>query len=305
MSDEFLDRVKQMFVEKQYLQVIKEWGVDTSNSEAFKRRAYANYTPSQNDVIVTTYPKSGTTWMKQIAYQIGYKGDGEYQHIDHVVPWPDNLVPMDNMAVVDNLSHLADSPTGLHVIKSHLEAEYIPYNKNAKYICVIRNPKDTLVSVVHFDNSFNQLLFGETVPVEAWVEAFQTDEFVYQPWAVVTDSWWRLRNEENVLVYLYEDMIRDGKQCVQNVADFLEISLTGAELDKVVEKSSFSYMKKNDHLFAPPAWESGYVPMVRSGKSGNSKELFTASQARQINEHCLHSLAALGSGFPYKELYMK
>ena len=305
MDGTFLRRIRRAFARKDYHEVIRQWGVDTSNNMEFKRSAYEHYQPRKNDVIVSTYPKSGTTWMKQMAYQIGYKGEGDYTHIDRVIPWPDNLVPMDDMAMVDDFSLVANSPTGLHVIKSHLEAEYIPYNDEAKYICVIRDPKDTLVSIVHFDNGFNQLLFGETVPVDAWVDAFQTNNFVYQPWAELTDSWWRLRNRDNVLVYLYEDMIREGEQCIKKVADFLEITLSESEFSKVVEKSSFAYMKKNDHLFSPPAWNSGHVPMVRSGKSGNSRELLSVEQNQAIDDHCMKTLADMDSEFPYEELYVK
>jgi hypothetical protein len=32
------------------------------------------------------------------------------------------------------------------VIKSHLPFELMPYNKFIKYLCVIRNPKDTCIS---------------------------------------------------------------------------------------------------------------------------------------------------------------
>ncbi|MFT5111467.1 MAG: hypothetical protein ACI8P9_000787 [Parasphingorhabdus sp.] len=305
MTDEFLEKIKTLFDKGDYAGAIRQWGVDTSNSVEFKHAAYANYIPGTNDVIVSTYPKSGTTWMKQIAYQIGFRGQGEYNHIDEVVPWPDMLVPMETAPDIADLTPIKGSPTGLHVIKSHLEAVYVPYTEEAKYICVIRDPKDTLVSVAHFENGFNQLLFGATVPTEEWVKTFQTNEFVYQPWAVITDSWWRLRDRDNVLVYLYEDMRKDGDDCAKNVADFLGIELTSEEMKLVLDKSSFAYMKENDHKFAPPAWDSGYVPMIRSGKSGNSKELLTTDQQQQIDDHCLKTLKALESDFPYEELYIK
>lgn len=302
MSDEFLEKVKAQFATGNYAEVIEEWGVDTSNSHQFKKNAYADYHYKAQDVIVTTYPKSGTTWMKQIAVQIGYLGDGEYNHIDDVVPWPDKLVPIEGPELND-ISVLSDSPTGIHVIKSHLEADYIPYDTGVKCICVIRDPKDTLVSVVHFENGFNKLLFDHTVPVEEWVAAFQTDRFIYQPWALLTDSWWRLKDRDNVLIMFYEDMKKDPQATVKQVADFLQVELTKEQFKKVLEKSSFSYMKANDDKFAPPAWDAGHVPMVRSGKSGNAKELLSTESQLQIDEFCMREFEKLGSTFPYRELY--
>ena len=302
MSDEFMEKVKAQFKAGNYAKVIEEWGAETSNSHEFKQKAYADYIYREKDVIVTTYPKSGTTWMKQIAVQIGYLGDGEYKHIDDVVPWPDKLVPQEGPELND-ISGLSDSPTGIHVIKSHLEAQYIPCDTGVKCICVIRDPKDTLVSVVHFENGFNSLLFNHTVPVEEWVAAFQTDRFVYQPWALLTDSWWKLRDRKNVMIMFYEEMKKDPQRTVNQVAEFLDVKLTRHQLDKVLDKSSFSYMKANDDMFAPPAWDAGRVPMVRSGKSGNAKELLSSAAQTQIDEFCIRELDKLGSDFPYKDLY--
>ena len=38
------------------------------------------------------------------------------------------------------------APTGLRVIKTHLEWEQIPYTPDARYICILRDPKDAFVS---------------------------------------------------------------------------------------------------------------------------------------------------------------
>ena len=303
MTDEFLERIKTQFTAGDYAGVIEEWGAETSNSHEFKFNAYNGYRPTEKDVIVSTYPKSGTTWMKQIVAQISFLGEAEFRHIDDLVPWPDKLVPQEGPEL-DDLSVLEDSPTGIHLIKSHLEADYVPYESSAKCICVVRDPKDTLVSVVHFENGFNKLLFDHVVPAEEYIKAFQTDRFVYQPWAMLTDSWWRLRERDNVLVIFYEDMRQDLEAAINQVTDFLDIELTAEQFDKVALKSSFPYMKQHDEKFAPPAWDSGRVPLVRSGKSGNAKELLSIAQQHQIDDFCMRELDKLGSTFPYRERYL-
>lgn len=303
MSDPFLDNIGELFEKKDYLGVIKAWGIDTSNSHEFKAAAYANYQPQKNDVIVSTYPKCGTTWMNQICAQIGFKGRGDYEHIDAIVPWPDKLVPIDFNPEIGDKSRLEGSPTGLQVIKGHLESDYIPINDDARYINIIRNPKDAFVSMVHFENGFNQLLFGESVPVDAWIEAFGNDGFIYQPWALVTHSWWKLRNLPNVSVLLFEDMKGDPRGTVKNVAEFLDIDLTDKDFELVCEKSSFQYMKENEHMFAPPAWDEGPVNLVREGKTGSSKTELSDEQRQRIDTICINALAEYGSDFPYQEVY--
>ncbi|MEM7343074.1 MAG: sulfotransferase domain-containing protein [Chloroflexota bacterium] len=304
MADEFMDEMKALFAAGEYAQILETWGAETSNSDTFKRNAFEGYQPGAQDVIISTYPKSGTTWAIQIAYQIGYHGEGEYGHLYNVVPWPDNLIPLEGNPTLDDLSIVADSPTGLRIIKSHLEADYIPYTPEAKYISIIRDPKDMLVSMMVFENGFNQLLFDGIVPPDAWVDSFQTDKFMYQSWPMFINSWWALRARENVLVLTYEAMKADSVGVIQQIADFLGVSLTTEQHDKVIEKSSFAYMKANDHLYSQPAWETGgHVPLVRSGKSGNAKETLSQEQQAQIDAFCLRELEQLGSDFPYREVF--
>ena len=58
-----------------------------------RRRAQENpfvrYAAAEHDVIVMTFPKSGTNWMMQIAHQLIHHGKGDYDHIHDIVPWPD------------------------------------------------------------------------------------------------------------------------------------------------------------------------------------------------------------------------
>jgi len=57
-----------------------------------KKNPFQNYVPGKQDVFVMTYAKSGTNWMMQIAHQLIYHGNAEYDHLHSVVPWPDTEV---------------------------------------------------------------------------------------------------------------------------------------------------------------------------------------------------------------------
>ena len=63
MSDEeqFMAEVTALFEVGDYAKIIETWGKDTSNSDKFKAAAFEGFTPRPNDVLVSTYPKSGTT----------------------------------------------------------------------------------------------------------------------------------------------------------------------------------------------------------------------------------------------------
>ena len=47
----------------------------------------ANFIARPSDVLITTPPKAGTTWMQQILHQLRTGGDTTFASIDDVVPW--------------------------------------------------------------------------------------------------------------------------------------------------------------------------------------------------------------------------
>ncbi len=303
MADPFMEEMQKLFDAGDYGKILTAWGAETSNSVEFKQGAFAGYTPTKHDVIVSTYPKSGTTWMMQMAHQISFLGEGDFKHQYDVVHWPDKLVPIEDNIEIDDMSVVEASPSSMRVIKSHLETDFIPYAPEAKYISVIRDPKDLLVSAAMFENGFNKMLFGDIVPIDSFVDSFLSNSFIYQPWHEFIHSWWAINDRDNVLVVTYEEMKADANAMIQRVSDLMGVSLTEEQSAKVLDKTSFKYMKDNEDKFAQPAWEEGFVPLLRSGQSGNAKELLTLEQQQRIDRHFLDALKKIGSSFPYADKF--
>jgi hypothetical protein len=266
------------------------------------RRAFEGYQPTKHDVFVCTYPKSGTNWALQIAYQIAYRGRGEYQHIHDVVPWPDAY--LSKVAKLSDDPASPQNPTGLRVIKTHLSSEFVAYSPQAKYIVVARDPKDTFVSSYHFISS----LSGETMPpMDDLLTLFLSGDYQYGPWAQHLASYWSWRDRSNVLLLTFEEMKKDLKGAVRRVARLMEVELSEEELALVVEKSSFQYMKQIDHKFLPkqpfPLNRIGKPVMIRRGERGSASELLTHEQQVQIDRQMRAELQRLGCDFPYDQAF--
>jgi hypothetical protein len=263
---------------------------------------FAEYMPTSHDVFVATYVKSGTNWMMQIAYQLVNHGLAEFDHIHNAVPWPDmNQGPMRGYAIpVDDESIWKASPEQKRVIKTHFHWTKIPYSPDARYISVIRDPKDVFVSSYHF---FARAAVGNALSVESWLDLFLSEHFPWDSWPITTASYWSQRHRPNVLVLSFKAMKRDLPATVRQVAEFLDVRVSDAVIDRVVEKSSFDYMRRMDQQFANwnmVPWRNTGT-MVRSGKHGGSSELLTLEQQRRIDDYCRSELRRLGSDFPYDE----
>jgi len=228
---------------------------------------FDGYQASGRDVFVCTYFKSGTNWALQIAHQIANRGRGDFEHIRDVVPWPDERPPRSIDLRDESIANA--SPTGLRVVKTHLAWDYLPHDPAARYICVIRDPKDVFVSAYNFTRSGAA---GPLMPsVPTWLEFFLSREFYMGRWDVHTDSFWALRHQRNVLVLTFAEMKDDLAWAVQRIAAFMDVKLTPDEFDRVCHLSSFEYMRSIDHKFGPgrtTPFTTGRGRMMRKGLSG-------------------------------------
>lgn len=271
------------------------------------KNVFSDYKPDADDIFVSTFSKSGTNWMMQIAHQIAWLGEGEYENIHDAVAWPDTPSKRAQKTITPlHSNHIKQlSPTGMRVIKTHLSALYVPYSDEAKYLVVIRDPKEVFVSSYPFVAS----LAGPLLPsVEDWLDAFLTKHWSMNfgsTWAEHTNSYWELRNKPNVLLISYTELKHEPKAGIRRVAETLGVDLTEDQLNKVVEKSSLQYMRGINHKFNPMnggklPWGSDFT-MIRKGETGKSSELISREQQIRIDNHFLQELKNLGSDFPYDE----
>ncbi len=265
-----------------------------------------NYTPQPQDVFVMTYAKSGTNWMMQIVQQLIHHGKAEFDHIHDVVPWPDAVLmspAMRHYAIpLEQAFAWQTAPEPRRVVKTHLDWEMIPYSEKARYIAVIRDPKDVFVSAYFF---LRDTAMGAVMPpVETMYRLFLKDRFMLGgSWPANAAGFWAQQNRPNVLVLSYKSMKRDLEGTVRRVAAFLDINVSEEVIQEVCRKATFDYMKSIDEKFAPGKMALGSKPasMMRKGQQGGSDELLTPEQQKAIDAYCIAELKRLGSDLPYEE----
>ena len=259
-----------------------------------KQRGFEGYTPRGTDVLVCTYPKSGTNWMMQITQQILGRGAADFAHIHDVVPWPDRPMP--------SFPCTLHQDTGARVVKTHAEQQWVPYVPEAKYIVVIRDPKDVFTSSYHFARGVLSGVIEPSLSPEQWLARFASDANPLGDWAEHTASWWALRDRPNVKIFTFRQLKRGLAEAIDEICAFLGQPLTDAERGAVLERSGFLWMKANEARFAPPIpvlRGQGGV-MIRRGAVGE-RGLVGADGLARIDALCREGLARQGCDFPYTE----
>lgn len=266
-----------------------KWG---EYSKLHDPRILANFEAQATDVLITTAPKAGTTWMQQILYQMKSGGDPDFANIYHVVPWLE--LPHSSTNWKDTLEkyNRLQAP---RIFKTHCTYSQTPHSDKVNIILSSRDPRDCCVSFYHHMISMKQEaldLKGIKAP-ESFDEYFES-WMSFGAWFRNVASWWPHVNDKNVLWFRYENMLKDLNETVDKILEFLNWNLSDEQKDKVLLYSSFSWMREHDEKFVMrfDNGESMFKPkgFIRKGQVGDHKNLMTAEQEARIIERARKDL---------------
>lgn len=243
-----------------------------------------------DDLFIVTYPKSGTTWMQQIVKLLRNGGRGDEVPLDRSIPWLE-MLDCDLSKIIGYSPDMATASDVLspRVFKSHFPYEFVPgglpHASPAKYIYVMRNPKDVCVSSWHHSN-----MTASERPWEEHFASFLSNEAWFGTWFDHVLGWWKHNDASNILFVKYERMISDPVSCITKVAKFLDIdNVTEDVVRTIAEKTSFDKMKKDascnySWLKGPDKIFSKEGSFIRKGIVGSWKEQFSAEESKKFDD---------------------
>ncbi len=258
----------------------------------FIRLVRLDFVPRPDDIFIVTYPRSGTTWVQMILYLLTHDGKIDFQHISMVSPFLERFLIFNIMTIAE----LEDYPSP-RIIKSHLSYNAIPKGP-CKYIYIVRNGKDVLVSFFHFYQSH----LGFKGTFSEFFERFMRGKVQFKSWFKHVAGWLEHKDDPNVLLLQYEDLIHDPRGSIQKVIDFFGFKIAPEHFSAILEKSSFAFMKKYNNKFdhlTGKMLEQGSIQgaFIRQGNIGEGQKLLTEQQEKLFEQKFQEYLGASGIDF--------
>ncbi|XP_014503188.1 cytosolic sulfotransferase 15 [Vigna radiata var. radiata] len=272
-----------------------------------------HFQSKDSDVIVSSFPKSGTTWLKALTFSIVNRK--RFSSFDNhplltsnshdLVPYLDFIFHCDN--IQNKLSYLSNMTEprifGTHIPFPSLSKSIQESNCKIVYIC--RNPFDTFVSFWIFANKIYPDSLDKLTMEEA-LEKYCKGIIGFGPtWEHMLGYWKESIATPNKVLFLkYEELKEDINFYVKRVAEFLDCPFTEEEesngvIESISNLCSFEKMKNlevNKSGTFDRSFEKKYL--FRKGEIGDWVNYFSPAMIEKLSKTMEEKLS--GSGLSFK-----
>jgi aryl sulfotransferase len=261
----------------------------------FDSAGWDDFPIRDDDIVIATYAKCGTTWTQRIVGMMVYGSAAPFA-VQDSSPWPDFRMPPPGV-----MRELAESQSHRRYLKSHLPYDAIPVHEGVKFVHVARDGRDAAMSfynhkinytdetiarffeICHADPKYGPDDDYHPVPSDPaqhfsdWLDGPEDD--LGDPGAsywVMERSFWAARHDPNVLLVHYNDLKADRDGEMRRIAEFLGIEIAPDVWPELVEAAGFSAMKAAATDLMPTAgniWKGGGKTFINQGTNGRWQDV--------------------------------
>jgi hypothetical protein len=244
------------------------------------------------DIFQASYPRSGSTWLRFILFEILKGEEAGFGKIDKCIP-----------EIHQHRGVPPILPGGGRLIKTHEQ-----YRKEyTRSVLLVRDIRDVLlssharsvelglaplVSKGDFDSFMMAMLKGTALQMGSWQEHTRT-------WL---DS--PLAKNGNLMVVRYEDLRKKPEQVLGQLLEFLGVTADSRIIRKAIEDNSLQQMRAKEDKSRRAGEQTALLEVnkkiaeegrfVRKGAVGGWRTQLTDAQIKIVNQYAGEMLATLG-----------
>lgn len=272
-------------------------------SNHFDSTVWNDFKFRDNDVVIATYGKAGTTWTQQIVGQILFDGSEDVA-VNQSSLWLDLRVPPKEVKLA-----IYEAQQHRRFLKTHLPVDALVFSPKAKYIYVGRDGRDVLWSLYNHHKNGNDTWYAmlngtpglkgeplehctlDVVPYfRRWLER---DGYPFWSMWDNVRSWWAIRDLPNVMFVHFANLKNDLPGEMKRIAKFLDVDIEENRWPVLAEHCSFEYMKAHAAMSAPlggQLWDGGAETFINKGTNGRWRDLLTADDSKAYEARALKEL---------------
>ncbi|MEI6252041.1 MAG: sulfotransferase domain-containing protein [Mycobacteriaceae bacterium] len=267
------------------------WLIDSDRWRAFQ--------PRPTDIVVATYPKSGTTWVQRILSLLILRTE-EPVGLDRLFPWWESTrQPLEQVAAGFQAQRQRRS------VKTHLPIDALPVSDSIKFIHVARDGRDVCLSYHNHCAGYqpaelarmDEIGLAEPALRRPYPRVDRDPAAHFHNWLTVgavdgdqdgtpylsyfsyEKSFWAARKQPNVLFVHYSDLQADLTGEARRIADFIAAEFTDSDIERVAGSASFAAMRRDAAMLLPENarnFEGGAHRLLNKGQSGRWRGIYHA-----------------------------
>lgn len=267
-----------------------------------------DFQPQDTDIILASYPKSGTTWLKALTVALLERSKNHSSSDDdHPLLYdnPHGIVPFleTDQCSSSNLAKFSASP---RLLSTHMPLQAMHEtlkNSSCKIVYVCRNVKDTLISLWFFGSAVHKIEPTRSL-LESMFKSLCNGTIYYGPfWEHLLGYWRRsLEDPKHVLFMRYEEMKTEPHDQIKRLANFLGCPFTKQEedsgvVDKILDLCSLRNLSSLEVNKTGKIKNMDHKFYFRKGEVGDSKNYLTPEMENKIDMIIQEKLQGSGLKF--------
>ncbi|XP_020866672.1 cytosolic sulfotransferase 7 [Arabidopsis lyrata subsp. lyrata] len=256
------------------------------------------FEPKDMDIIIASFPKSGTTWLKALTVDLLERSKQKHSSDDHplLLDNPHGLVPFLELRLFTETSKpdLTTISSSLRLFSTHMGFQTLREalkNSPCKIVYVGRNMKDVLVSFWYTNCAQLKIEVERSILDSIMFESFCRGVINYgSSWEHVLNYWRAsLEDSKDVLFLKYEELKKEPRDQLNILAEFLGCPFTVEEeesgsVEEILDLCSLGNLKnleinKTGKTLKGPEHKNFF----REGEVGDSKNYLTPEMEKIID----------------------